>query len=250
MPSGTQTIAGVERALDVLSLFAETEASDLGVTEIAEQLDLSKAVVHRILSSFRVKGFIELDETTRRYRIGPRTLTVGLSYLNRIDQLDIARASLLELADRTGETATQSVRAGSSAVYVGQVPSSRQVRVVVQLGAAYPLHVGAASKVLLAWVGPRDLDAYIASIARDLNGGESALRRTLAQVRESGYAESWSEREPDVGSVAAPVRDHVGRVVAALAVSGPTERLVADVEDHVKVVLDVADEVSQTLGSH
>ena len=76
-----QTIAGIERALDALSLFAESETASLGVTEIAQRLGLSKAVVHRILASFRAKGFVELDESTRRYSLGPKILFLGLTYL-------------------------------------------------------------------------------------------------------------------------------------------------------------------------
>ena len=246
MTRGTQTIAGVERALDVLGLFADREASDLGVTEIAEALDLSKAVVHRILSSFRVKGFVELDEDTRRYRIGPRTLTVGMSYLHRLDKLDVARSSLIELSERTGETATQSVRAGMRAVYVAQVPSPRQIRVVVQLGDAHRLHVGSESKVLLAYAPPHTREAYV--LQNDIDGDPDALTEELEAIRAQGHHVSFGEREPDAGAAAAPVLDHTGTAIAALTVSGPVERFREQVEDHVKVLKDVTERASALLG--
>ena len=88
---GSRTSTGVERALDVLRLFGDNGHADPGVTEIAERLRLSKAVVHRILTSFRVKGFVTLDEESRRYRLGPQVLALGLAYLDRLDVHELAR---------------------------------------------------------------------------------------------------------------------------------------------------------------
>ena len=154
-PQGGQTIAGIERALDALSLFAESDSPSLGVTEIAQSLGLSKAVVHRILASFRAKGFVELDETTRRYSLGPRILFLGLSYLDRIDIVSVARTAMAELCARTSETATLSLRSGDHRVYVDQVTPSRDVRMSVALGVPYPLHAGASSKAFLAFLPSR-----------------------------------------------------------------------------------------------
>lgn len=88
----------MERAADVLALFVDHGAVSLGVSEIARRLDLSKAVVHRILTSFRGKGFIELDEATRRYSLSPATLALGTSYLSHIDIRTLARPSLVALS--------------------------------------------------------------------------------------------------------------------------------------------------------
>ena len=74
-----QTIATVERAADVLNAFTDLDGADTGVTELSERLGLSKAVVHRILSSLRVKGLVELDEDSRRYSLGPASLSIRLT---------------------------------------------------------------------------------------------------------------------------------------------------------------------------
>ena len=78
--STSQTIATVERAADVLLLFAKPNNPHLGVTDIAEQLTLSKAAVHRILASLRSRGFIELIEESRRYQLGAASLSLGVAY--------------------------------------------------------------------------------------------------------------------------------------------------------------------------
>ena len=90
--STSQTIATVERAADVLLLFARPNHPHLGVTDIAEELSLSKAAVHRILASLRSRGFIELIEESRRYQLGPASLSLGIAYLARIDVRQLAAA--------------------------------------------------------------------------------------------------------------------------------------------------------------
>jgi IclR family transcriptional regulator, acetate operon repressor len=255
-PTGRmQSIAGVERALDVLSLFTEEGVRDLGVTEIAEKLDLSKAVVHRILSSFRVKGYAELDESTRRYSLAPRILTLGLSYLNRLDGQEIARAALRELVERTNETATQSVRAGWSRVYVAQETPSRDIKMVVQIGSAFPLHAGASSKAFLAFLPPGEREAYFAE--RDLDRltdhtitDRRRLEKELAEIRRRGYARSFGERQPGAGAVAAPVFDHRDQPVSVISVCGPVERFRDEVDRCAGALLDVTARVSRKLGSN
>src|ERR1700678_3361821 len=80
-----QGLNGIERALDVLVLFSNSDSPTLGVTEIAAELALSKAVVHRLLTPFRARGFVEIEPETHRYRLGAEIGILGLSYLDRID---------------------------------------------------------------------------------------------------------------------------------------------------------------------
>src|SRR5687767_13514118 len=120
-PGPGQTIAAIERAMDVLIYFANAPGRAHGVTEIAQALKLSKAVVHRILSSFRAKGFISVDENTRRYSLGPQSLYLGLAYMEGIDVKTLARPVMEDLVARTNETSTLSLRVGSTRVYIDQV---------------------------------------------------------------------------------------------------------------------------------
>lgn len=252
MAQSPQTIAGVERALDVLSLFGEDGVKDLGVTEVVNRLDLSKAVVHRILSSFKVKGFVELDEATHRYSLGPAILTLGLSYLDRLDVREVARDALRELVRRTDETATLSIRSGMARVYVDQVTPVRDIKMVVQLGSAHPLHAGASSKALLAFLPDEEHEAYLAraleSITPQTTTSAGRLRTELAEIRAKGYALSLGERQPGAGSVAAPVFGYDGAVVGVISVCGPAERFTAEVDRAATHLLEVTRDVSRRLG--
>ncbi|MFE0424797.1 IclR family transcriptional regulator, partial [Streptomyces sp. NPDC058953] len=204
-------------------------AATLGVTEIADRLGLSKPTVHRILTSLRLRGLVELDEETRRYALGLSIMRLGLAYLDRIDVRRIAAPELARLSRVTSETATLSIRTGDSRVYVDQVTPSREVIMAVRLGIPYPLHAGASSKAFLAFLADEDITDYLDRAAltplTDATCVDpAALRKDIAAIRRRGYARSTGERQPGSASVAAPVLDHHGTPVGVISVSGPRER--------------------------
>lgn len=250
-PTG-QTIAAIERAMDVLIFFANSPTRAHGVTEIAQALKLSKAVVHRILSSFRAKGFISLDENTRRYSLGPQSLYLGLAYMEGIDVKTLARPVMEDLVARTNETSTLSIRIGKSRVYIDQVTPARDVKMVVQLGRQVPLHAGASSKAFLAFMDTADADAYLSGPLEKLTdqtvADERELRKELEQIRERGYAISMEERMEGAGSVAAPVFGHDGRPAAVISISGPAQRFRAEAEAAAELLLKATRELSRQLG--
>jgi DNA-binding IclR family transcriptional regulator len=247
-----QTITAIERATDVLTLFADSGEPTLGVTEIAQALKLSKAVVYRILTSFRAKGFVELDESTRRYSLGPRVLHLGLAYMNRIDVRTLARPVLERLSRETDETATLSLRTGWTRVYVDQFTPDRDVKMVVQLGQQVPLHAGASSKAFLAFMDAAEQDEYLERpldrLTRKTVTAARTLRKELQEIRERGYAASLGERMEGAGSVAAPILGHEGRPVAVVSVCGPVERFAAEAEDAAKRLVEACAGVSAQLG--
>lgn len=250
---GGQTIAGIERALDALSLFAESETASLGVTEIAQSLGLSKAVVHRILASFRAKGFVELDETTRRYSLGPKILFLGLTYLDRVDVLSVARDAMARLCELTDETATLSIRSGDHRVYVDQVTPTRDVKMTVSLGLPYPLHAGASSKAFLAFLPAAEIDSYLlnpdlAALTDKTLIDARKLRKELARIRELGYAQSFGERMEGAGAVAAPIFGRDGSPAGVVSVCGPIERFRDEADRAAELLLAHTRDASARLG--
>lgn len=230
----TQTIATVERALDVLLLFAAQGTATLGVTEIAGELSMSKAAVHRVLSSLRAKGFVDLDDEERRYRLGAATMTLGLTYLESLDVRSMALPVLKSLSALTFETATLSTRVGDVRSYIDQVLPDREVKMTVPLGRPFPLHTGSSSKAFLAFLSASEIDRYLdGELERytDLTVIEPAkLRKDLAVIRKNGFAVSLGERQAGAGSVAAPIFDRHGEPIAVMSVCGPVERFRDEVQ--------------------
>lgn len=250
---GSATIATVERAADVLLYFAESSQPDLGVTEVADGLGLSKAAVHRMLASLRSRGLIQLDEDTRRYSLGVAAMRLGLAYLERIDVRRMAKPYLVGLSKATNETATLSVRIGRNRVYVDQVIPDREVIMSVTLGEPFPLHAGASSKAFLAFLTDAEIEDYLShspleSLTADTIVDVRALRKELGVVKAQGWACSFAERKGGAASVAVPIFGHDASPQAVMSVCGPLERFSAELEDCRRALMSASEGLSRELG--
>ena len=246
-------VATIERATDVLFLFAEAPGT-LGVTDIAKELDISKAVVHRIVTSLCEAGLVVADPETRRYALGPGVLQLASAYLDKLDVRAIALEAMHRLSAETNETATLSVRQGDERVYVDQVTPPREVKMTVRVASAFPLHAGASSKAFLAWLGDDEIDRYLAENPLDALTSETIvtereLRAELARVRQQGFAVSLGERQRGAGSVAAPILDHTGQPVAVISICGPVERFRDEVASSAAALVTATRELSARLGA-
>ncbi|MEO6019340.1 MAG: IclR family transcriptional regulator [Knoellia sp.] len=246
-------MATVERAADLLTYFVEADKPDLGVTEIAEGLGLSKAAVHRVLSSLRSSNLIELNDETHRYALGVGAMRLGLAYLKRIDIRRMAHPELVALSRQTGETATLSIRTGRSRAYVDQVTPLREVIMSVGLGESFPLHAGGSSKAFLAFLPPEEIEDYVSAhpleaLTATTLTDPAALRDELAKIRAQGWASSQGERKGGAASVAAPVFNHLGSPVAVVSVCGPEERFLSEFDECRDALLEVTVQLSERLG--
>jgi DNA-binding IclR family transcriptional regulator len=223
----SETVQVVERSIDVLFCFAG-EVDDLGVSEIARRLSISKGAVHRLLVALRNKGLLVEDLRTRRYRLGVRVLELSGALLGRLDVRDRARVYLRRLRDLSGETTGLAVRAGSHRVYIEQEPSRQELRQTFDLGKPVPLYAGAASKAILAHLTEQDISQIVGENGLEAMTGTTivdreALLAELQLIRRRGFALSNGERIPGARSIAAPVFG-LGGEVYALNVSGPFSR--------------------------
>lgn len=250
----TPAMLGLERALAVIYHVARSPEKDVGVSEVARALGLSKAVAYRILATLSADGFLAVDDATRRYALGPGALVVGIAALGRLDLRGVARRWLERLSRETGETATLSVRLGDERMYVDQVLSSQEIKMSVQLGRPFPLHAGGSSKAILAALPAAERDAYIdASSLKSFTErtivDPRKLRTAIEDVRRHGYAQSAGERESGAASVAAPVFGHDGAAVGSISICGPIQRFGPDeYRRYGHLVLDVARTISEELG--
>jgi DNA-binding IclR family transcriptional regulator len=250
--TATQTIGAIERATTVLQLFIDMDQPSLGVTEIANALDLSKAVVHRVLASLRTADLITLEPESRRYSLGPTALALGLAYIDRIDIRTLARPSLRRLSEQTRETATLSVRYGDQRVYIDQVTPPTEVKMTVSVGQPFPLHAGSSSKAFLAFLPDEEQERYLEQELLSLTDrtitDPERLRNEIATISKRGFARSLGERQADAASIAAPIFDHRGTPVAVMSICGPLERFKPEADTAARLLLDETRELSRKLG--
>lgn len=222
--SGTESAT---RVADVLLLVAETQ-NQLGVSEIARTLGLSKATVHRIVRSLESRQILSPVRPRGAYQLGPAAAVVGARALERFDFRTLARPILHRLQAETRETATVSALIGNSRVYLDQVVSLQEIKMTVELGRPFPLHAGASSKAVLAFAGATLRHRVLAGPLERMTDrtvvDPDALERELDDIRSSGVAVSRGERQAGAGSVAVPVFRADGDVIGAISVCGPADR--------------------------
>lgn len=230
-PSGagrSYLVGSVDHALSLLN--ALRDQPSLAVRESAELIGTAPSTAHRLLTTMQQSGFVVQDPATRRYSAGPALLAVALASLQRVDVARVARPHLSALAAETRETVSLAVPEGTTIRFVDSVEGSEVVRVSSRMGVAVPAHTSAAGKVLLAALSRDELlRLYPATrLARRTPRSimlRSALFKELERVRRDGYATSVEENALGLAGVAAGVRDMRGRVIAALGLSVPAERL-------------------------
>jgi len=191
------------RILDALA-----ELGPLSLADLVSGTGLARPTAHRLAVALEEHGLVGRDEAGR-FRLGLRLAAWGGRVADAI--IPAAGPVLAALRDATGESAQLYVRDGDRRICVASSERPSGLRDTVPVGAALSLVAGSGAKVLLAWAS--DADRF----------GVDA--RELAAVRRRGWAASVAERETGVASVSAPVRDRDDRVVAAISVSGPIDRL-------------------------
>ncbi|SFS94331.1 IclR family transcriptional regulator [Saccharopolyspora flava] len=240
-----------ERVADVLLLFTDGPPT-LGVSQVARELDLSKAVVHRILQSLTSRNLIAYDPETREYRLGPAAAALGSRALRDSDLRAAALPFLAELRDKLHETVTISAKVHGGRVYLDQVVGTHEITMSVELGKRFPLHAGSSGKCVLAHCDPDEIDRLLSgdllALTPNTPTDPDELRAELARIRERGYAASAGERQGDAGSVAVAVFGPVG-VVGAVSVCGPRFRVTEEfVAATAPQLIETADRITARLG--
>lgn len=242
----------VTRAVAMLQAFDDAHR-EWGVTELARRLGLSKSTAHRLLAALVDTGMVVQDSASELYRLGPEAISLGARALRSSDLRQAGRRALEELARTTGETASLEVLLEDEILILEEVPGSHLVGSVVEVGTRWPAHATSTGKLLLAHrerlpaaaSGDSTPEAYTPrTVTRRRD-----LERELEEIRRQGFATASEELERGYSAVAAPLRDHLGRVVAALSIGGPTSRLgTRRLAELGAVLLRTADRVSMELG--
>ncbi|MFZ2176889.1 MAG: IclR family transcriptional regulator [Rhodococcus sp. (in: high G+C Gram-positive bacteria)] len=248
----TQGTTSADRAADILLLFVDGEES-LGVSKIARDLELSKAVVHRVLTSFVDRGLLVAGGAERGYSLGPAAAALGARALRTSPIREVARPVLEDIARLTDETATLSAMVGGGRVYLDQIESQREIKMTVELGRRFPLHSGSSGRCILAFLPPEEIEEVLAQELPALTShtitDPTVLGEMLMQIRRAGYSQSAGERQEDAASMAAPIFDLDGKVVGALSVCGPAHRMTETFcQSHTAMIIAASDRVSRALG--
>lgn len=213
-------IPAIDRAVAILDRLAQADGL-LTIRELAERTALARSTVYRTLNTLEAHGLAR-REGERGYALGARLLTLARAVPRGVDIVAQARPALDKLAARLGTSAKLSIVDGDEALVVAVAERPGAYSVTTQVGRRFPLHAGAASKLLLAFL-PADkqtavLGNRLARMTPQTIVEPARLAASLAVIRANGYAEDNGEFVEGVRAIAAPVHDHLGACIAAVSV--------------------------------
>jgi IclR family transcriptional regulator, pca regulon regulatory protein len=223
-------VQSLERGLAVIRAFDEQHPR-LTLSDVARATGLTRAAARRFLLTLADLGYVHSDG--RWFSLSPRVLELGYAYLSSLSLPEVAEPHLERLVAEVHESSSVSVLEGGDIIYVARVAASRIMTVSINVGMRFPAYATSMGRVLLAGLEDEALDAYLDDV--DLRAlsprtitSAAALRRELAKIRRQGWALVDQELEEGLRSVAAPIRDRSGSVVAAMNLSAHASRMSID----------------------
>jgi IclR family pca regulon transcriptional regulator len=219
-------VQSLDRGLAVIRAFG-SDSRELTLSDVARATGLNRAAARRLLHTLVELGYVRTDG--RLFSLRPKILELGYSYLSSLSLPELAIPHLEHLVQRVGESSSISVLDGDEVVYVARVPTRRILSIEIAVGTRFPAYATSTGRVLLAGKSSDWLDSHFASAARMRTTANTVvdvrrLRAELNRIRRDGYAFMDGELGEGLRSLAAPIRDRGGRVVAAINVSTDTSR--------------------------
>jgi IclR family pca regulon transcriptional regulator len=244
-------IQSLERGLAVIRAF-DAEHPKLSLSEVAASTGLSRAAARRFLHTLVSLGYMRMDGG--QFSLRPKILELGYAYLSSLSLPEVAMPHLEQLVEQVRESSSVSQLDGDDVVYIARVPTRRIMTVAISVGTRFPAYATSMGRVLLADRPDDWLDGYLASVTlvpltSHTIASPRALRAELAAIRERGWALVDQELEEGLRSVAAPIRDGDGRVIAAVNVSTHAgRRSIAEImEDLLEPLLRTAQAIETDL---
>ncbi|MFN3641396.1 MAG: IclR family transcriptional regulator [Gemmobacter sp.] len=221
------TIAAVDRALLVLESLAEHPRQ--GVTALARRLGLTKTIVFRLLSTLEARGFVVREGDQAVYSLGYRMGVLGERAGQQNMLLAAARPVMERLREETSENINLIVREGQQSLVLATLAGRHAIRIFALAGRHGPLHAGGGSLLMLAWAPHSVRNAVVSGPLQrytvDTITDPAALWERLEAIRAQDFNIAVNDLDEGAFSIAAPIRDTVGNVIAAISVAGAIARL-------------------------
>lgn len=245
------SVQSLDRAFDILELLAHNRGG-MFLKDIGDTLDLNKSTVHRLLKSLRLRGYIEQDGETNRYRLGLAFVALSSQYLNRLEIKTEAEPFLRKLSEDLGETVFLATLSDNQVVYLDKVERFDGIRRYSIIGQRAPVHCTSLGKSLILDMEEEDilriLPDPMEKITEHTLTRPADLLNQLHRFRQQGWTQDQEERERGVSCAAAPIRDYRGQIIAAISSAWEGEKSPEKVDKIGNTIKDTAEKISEQLG--
>ncbi|WP_227935275.1 IclR family transcriptional regulator [Alkalihalobacillus deserti] len=244
-----ESFSSMRNALRLLNLFTIDEP-ELTLSEMAEKLQIAHSTAHRLTSTLTHAGYLVKEPILKTYRPASSILSMGNTFLSKYRLYQISEPTLEELTKNTGETAHISILKGNKVVYLYRVDSLHPVHLLSHAGKQNPIHCTSSGQVILAYqpefiieeVVKQGLPFYTTKTVTS----PVTFTNLLSTIRKQGFAISQEEMHKGVSSIAAPIRNTQGKVMASVSIAGPTTRVnQLKIDQFVKLVKAAANKITE-----
>ncbi|WP_059106022.1 IclR family transcriptional regulator domain-containing protein [Shouchella shacheensis] len=240
----------LERGLEVIKSFKDSP--HLTISESSKITGLSRPVTRRVLITLETLGYA--NSKNGRYSLTPKILSLGYSYISSQNIWEIATPYLEKLSETIQESSSLATLDATEIVYVARVSVNKIMKHSLGVGTRLPAHASSVGKVLLAFLSDHKLDLYfqqaeLRPYTEKTVTSEDKIREDLLNIREQGWALSHDQLEMGLLSIAAPIRDIRGEVVAAVNCATHSGRCNINqvVNEFLPLLLDTAEQISSNI---
>ncbi|MFT4730006.1 MAG: IclR family acetate operon transcriptional repressor [Granulosicoccus sp.] len=221
------TVQALERGL--LLLLALSKGGNANLTNLALQVGMPPSTALRLLTTMQKHGFVDFDETSQHWAVGVEAYSVGSTYLNQTNLVEVAQRVMRKLMNDTGETTNLAIEEGGDIVFVAQVETQNPIRAFHSPGSRGKIHASGIGKIFLSELPREGVEKILQKkglpefTAKTLTSPND-LFENLETIRSRGWSFDDEERFVGMRCIAAAIYDATGTAVAGLSVSGPTVR--------------------------
>lgn len=248
------SVSSVLKVFGILNALGDER--DIGISELAQRVMMSKSTVYRFLQTMKTLGYVSQEEDTEKYSLTVKLFELGAKALQNVDVIRYANGPMRELSRQTKEAIHLGALDDDAIIYIHKIDSQYNLRMYSRIGRRNPIHSTAIGKVLMVWCDPGLREETLAKITFSPGTGNAVQRREdflplLEQVKQQGYAEDAEEQEEGVRCIAVPVFDRLGTVSVGLSLSLPTLRFSEEGRPQLVALLHAAArDISSQMGYH
>ncbi|MDQ0201559.1 IclR family transcriptional regulator [Neobacillus ginsengisoli] len=208
----------IDRAMQVIKVLAGSETKKwLSITDLSKECDLPVSTMHRLLQSLKTHGLIQQDPELKLYSMGNTWLEYGLQMYDTFDFVGLVRPEMEKLMYEVEESVYFSKPIGLESLIVERIDCLHNpIRIYDQLGIRIPLNIGAANKVMLAHMPPKEALKVVNSLVPEQERDDFLL--LLKLIRKEGYRVSHGEKTKGTSSVAVPLFNKLNELIGALSI--------------------------------
>ena len=257
MTNSRQFVESLARGFRILSIVCQSKYP-LRLSDLAEECDLTVSTIQRLTYTLQELGMIDRDPDTKRFRIGPKMITMALAVKQNLELRRVARPFMQQTSDAIGEVVGLGVLSGLKIILIEIVRTNHQLlNINMDIGAVIPPNATASGKAILAFLDESKAikilqHSQMTKFTKNTMTSIKTYQSQLNKVRECGYALAIDENALGFSAIAAPVRDGNGAVIAATMIMVPSARISKKKleSSFSRKIIQTADRISKALGYH